>query len=138
MNDLYAINAAKTEVRDAYNRGDPEALINVLDAEAVYVPDQQPLAIGSSVADAIRKHFAELFAKYDVHLDPIIIEIRVRGEVACEYGWHEWRFTPRESGAPFTRKDRYVDVWKKNASGQWKLWTYMENVDVPMKMPTAV
>lgn len=137
MDDLYAINVAKTKFRDAYNSGDPEGLIKVLDPDAVYFADQQRLAIGSGVADAIRTHFAELLAKYVVHLDPIIIEIRVQGEVACEYGWHEWHFAPRDGGAPITRKDRYVDVWRKNASGEWKLWTYMDNLDVPMKMPAA-
>lgn len=138
MDHLYAINAAKTEFRDAYNSGNPEALISVLDPDAVYFADQQRLAIGSGVGDAIRAHFADLFAKYDVHLVPIIIEIRVQGDVACEYGWHEWRFEPREGGPPITRKDRYVDVWRKNASGEWKLWTYMNNLDVPMRMPAAV
>lgn len=137
MDDLYAINAAKTEFRDAYNNGDPEPLIAVLDPDIVYLADQRGLAIGAGAADFIRAHFADLFASYDVHLDPIIIEIRLQGSVACEYGWHQWRFTPKDGSAPFTRKDRYVDIWRKNGAGQWKLWTYIDNPDVPMEMPAV-
>lgn len=137
MDDLYAISAAKTEFREAYNTGNPEPLIALLDPDAIYFADQQPLAIGAGVPDAVRAHFANLFAAHEVHLDPIVIEIRVQGAVACEYGWHQWRFVPRNGGAHFTRKDRYVDIWRKNAAGEWKLWTYMDNLDVSMEMPAA-
>ncbi|MFB3813516.1 MAG: DUF4440 domain-containing protein [Terriglobales bacterium] len=137
MDDLYAINLAKTEFRDAYNSNNPERLVAVLDPAAVYFADGQRLAVGPGVADAIRSQFAALWSEFDVHLDPIIIEIRLQGEVACEYGWHEWHLTPKKGGTPVKRKERYVDLWRKNAAGQWKLWTYMDNLDVPMELPAA-
>lgn len=137
MDDLYAINLAKTEFREAYNTGDPEALIERLDADAVYFADNRRMAIGSGVADAIRKQVDELWQQYEVHLVPIIIEIRIEGGIACEYGWHEWQFIPKGGGPPIARKDRYVDLWRKNKNGEWKLWTYMDNVDIPMEMPAV-
>jgi hypothetical protein len=39
MDDLYAINSAKTEFREAFNTGNPERLIALLDAAFVYMPD---------------------------------------------------------------------------------------------------
>jgi hypothetical protein len=36
MDDLYAINFAKTEFREAFNADDPERLITLLDPEFVY------------------------------------------------------------------------------------------------------
>jgi hypothetical protein len=30
-----------------------------------------------------------------------------------------------------------VDIWRKNAAGEWKLWIFMNNEDVPMQMPAA-
>ncbi len=137
MDDLYAINLAKTEFRDAYNSGDPEPLIALLDPAAVYFAENRQMAIGAGVADAIRKHITELSEQYEMRLAPIIIEIRLQGDVACEYGWHEWSFVPKNGNTPFTRKDRYVDLWRKNAAGQWKLWTYIDNIDVPMEMPAV-
>ena len=70
-----------------------------------------------------------------MHLDPIVIEIRTEGSVACDYGWHVWTLTPHASGDPIIRRERYVDIWRKNAAGEWKLWIFMNNEDVPMQMP---
>ena len=39
MDDLYAINSAKTEFREAFNSGNPERLIALLDPAFVYMPD---------------------------------------------------------------------------------------------------
>ena len=135
MDDLYAINSAKTEFRDAFNEWRPERLIALLDPGVVYFNDRQLFAIGPGTADAVHAYFRELAEKYaSVRVAPIIIEIRLEGPVAYDYGWHEWTFTPKDGSAPVFRKDRYVDIWHKNAIGQWKLWMYMNNVDVPMQL----
>jgi ketosteroid isomerase-like protein len=137
MDDLYAINAAKTEFREAFNAGDAERLVAILDPDFVYIADGRGLAIGTGTADAIRAHFRELLACYDVQLTPIVIEVRIEGAVAYDYGWHVWKRMPRDGGPPVTAKDRYVDIWRKNEQGEWKLWMYMNNADVPMTMPAV-
>lgn len=137
MDDLYAINSAKTEVREAFNTGDPERLIALLDPAFVYMPDGVRSAIGSDAADAIRAQFRELTASYNVQLLPIVIEIRIQDNVAYDYGWHVWKKTPRDGSGQLTLKDRYADIWRKNEKGEWKLWMYMTNSDAPMQMPTA-
>src|SRR5260370_4110349 len=96
MDDLYAINFAKTEFREAFNTGDPERLIALLDPAFVYMPDGVPAANGADAADAIRAQFRELTAHYYVQLIPIIIEIRIHDSVAWDYGLHTWRKTPRD------------------------------------------
>ena len=137
MDDLYAINSAKTEFREAFNTGDPERLIALLDPAFVYMPDGVSSAMGTGAADAIRAQFRELAVRYNVQLLPIIIEIRIQDNVAYDYGWHVWKKTPRDSSTQVTVRDRYVDVWRKNEKGEWKLWMYMSNTDVPMQMPTT-
>jgi ketosteroid isomerase-like protein len=134
MDDLYAINSGKTEFREAFNTGDPERLIALLDPAFVYMPDGVPTVNGSGAADAIRARFRELTTYY-VQLIPIIIEIRIQGSVAWDYGWQTWRKTPRDGGSEVTVKDRYVNVWRKNERGEWKLWMYMSN-GLPSQMPT--
>jgi ketosteroid isomerase-like protein len=134
MDDLYAINSGKTEFREAFNTGDPERLIALLDPAFVYMPDGVPTVNGSGAADAIRARFRELTTYY-VQLIPIIIEIRIQGSVASDYGWQTWRKTPRDGGSEVTVKDRYVNVWRKNERGEWKLWMYMSN-GLPSQMPT--
>jgi ketosteroid isomerase-like protein len=137
MDDFYAINFAKTEFREAFNTGDPERLIALLDPAFVYMADGLGLAIGAGAADAIRAQFRELTARYDVQLSPIILEIRIQDNIAVDYGWHVWKKMPRDSSPQVSAKDRYVDIWRKNEKGEWKLWMYMNNADIPMQMPTA-
>jgi ketosteroid isomerase-like protein len=137
MDDLYEINFAKTEFREAFNTGDPERLITLLDPEFVYMPDGLGQTMGVAAADAIRMQFRELTGRYYVELQPIIIEIRIQDSVAYDYGWHTWKKTPRDGGPQITAKDRYVDIWRKDEKGEWKLWMYMSNANIPMQMPTA-
>jgi ketosteroid isomerase-like protein len=134
MDDLYAINFAKTEFREAFNSGDPERLIALLDPTFVYMPDALSLATGADAANAIRVQFRELTASYRVQLQPIIIEIRVQDSVAFEYGWHIWKKTPHDRSPLVHAKNRYVDIWRKNETGEWKLWMYMNNADIPIQM----
>ena len=136
MDDLYAINSGKTEFREAFNTGDPERLIALLDPAFVYMPDGVSSAMGPGAADTIRAQFRELTAGYNVQLLPIIVEIRIQDNVAYDYGWHVWK-TSRDGKPPVTVKNRYLDIWRKNEKGEWKLWMYMSNTDVPMQMPKA-
>ena len=135
MDGLYAINFATTEFREAFNSGNPERLIALLDPAFVYMPDGVPTANGSGATDAIGAQFRELTTQYYVQLIPIIIAIRIQDSVAWNYGWHTWRKTPRDGRSPITVKDRYVNLSRKNERGEWKLWMYMSN-GLPSQMPT--
>ena len=127
MDDLYAINFGKTEFREAFNTSDPERVIALLDPEFVYMPDGLSQTMGTGAVETIRAQFRELTARYNVQLLPIIIEIRIQDSVAWDYGWQTWRKSPRDGGSEVTVKDRYVNVWRKNERGEWKLWMYMSN-----------
>ncbi len=135
MDDRYAINAAKTEFREAFNAGDANRIIAILDPAFVYMADGHALARGVGAGDAIRAHFRDLLARYEVELFPIIIDIHIESGVAYDYGWHIWKKTPRNGRPTVTTKDRYVDIWRKNSKGEWKLCMYINNTDVPMQMP---
>lgn len=134
MDDLYTINFAKTEFREAFNTGDPERLIALLGPAFVYMADAVPTANGTDVADVIRVQFRELTNHYYVQVVPVVVEIRIHDSVAWDYGWQTWRKTPRGGGSQVTVKDRYVNVWRKNEGSEWKLWMYMSN-GLPSQMP---
>ena len=81
-----------------------------------------------------------LFERFTVKLTVIVIEIRLQGDVAYDYGWHDWTLTPKGVGQSIRRRDRYVDIWRKDKKSNWKLWMYMDNRDVvdpfvPQQMP---
>jgi ketosteroid isomerase-like protein len=138
VDEYYAINVAKTRFRDAYNTGDVDLLINITHPSFVDFSDARNSGFSDGARNALRAHFTQLFAHYNVQLVVIMIEIRLSGDVAYDYGWHEFTLTPKNGGASEFIRERYVDIWKKNAAAEWKLWMYMNNRDVPQTMIAAV
>jgi ketosteroid isomerase-like protein len=137
MDDYYAINVAKAHFREAYNTGDVERLISITHPSFVDFSDARNSAFFEGARNALRAHCTQLFARHTVSLIVIMIEIRLSGDVAYDYGWHEFTLAPKQGGAIEFVRERYVDIWKKDAAGDWKLWMYMNNRDVPNTMVAA-
>jgi ketosteroid isomerase-like protein len=135
MDDLYAINAAKTEFRECFNLGDASRFLAIADPELVNFSDGTPSEFGKSGLDVVNTRLANLFARFAVKLVVIVIEIRLQGNVAHDYGWHDFTFTPKDGSQALRRRDRYVDIWRKNKEGKWKLWIYMDNRDIADPFP---
>jgi len=130
MDDLYAINAAKSEFRDCFNLSDVSRLLAIADPDLVNFSDGQPCEFGMSGLDALKNRLESLFERFTAKLVVIVIEIRLQGDVAYDYGWHDLTLTPKDGGQATRRRDRYVDIWRRNKKGKWKLWMYMDNQDV--------
>jgi ketosteroid isomerase-like protein len=130
MDDLYAVNAAKSEFREGLNRGDTSQVLAIVDPDLINFSDGQPSEFGKSGLDALKNRLANLFERFTVKLVVIVIEIRLQGDVAYDYGWHDLTLTPKDGGEPIHRRDRYVDIWRRNNGGNWKLWMYMDNHDI--------
>ena len=130
MDDLYAINAAKSEFRECFNLADMARVLAIADPELVTFADGQPSEFGESGLDALKTRLANLFERFTAKLAVIVIEIRLQGDVAYDYGWHDLTLTPKDGGEPIHRRDRYVDIWRRNKEGKWKLWMYMDNQDI--------
>ncbi len=129
MDDLYAINVAKTEFREAYNLGDPARIAAIADQDMVEAANGRQWGFGTEGTLALQDEVRRLAKQYEVDLKIIVIEIRIVGDLAYDYGWHLWSLKPKAGGDVAVRKDRYVDVWKKNEKGEWKLQMYMDNPD---------
>ena len=80
--------------------------------------------------DALKTRLANLSERFTAKLAAIVIEIRLQGDVAYDYGWHELTLTPKDGGRPIQRRDRYVGIWRRNKDGNRKLWMYMDNQDI--------
>jgi ketosteroid isomerase-like protein len=130
MDDLYAINVAKTEFRDCFNFSDASRLLAIVDPDLVNFSDGQPSEFGRTGLHALKIRLENLFESFTAKLVVIVIEIRLQGDLAYDYGWHELTLTPKNGDQPIRRRDRYVDIWRKNKEGNWKLWMYMDNQDV--------
>jgi len=136
MDELYAINAAKTEFRECFNLGDATRLLAIADPDLVSFSDGAPSEFGESGLEVLKTRLANLFERFTVKL-VVVIEIRLQGDIAYDYGWHDFTLTPEDGGAAIHRRDRYVDIWRKNKEGNWKLWMYMDNQDVADPFPES-
>jgi len=130
MDNLYAINAAKSEFREGFNLADTSRVLALADPDLVNFSNGQPSEFGESGLNALKTRLANLFERFTAKLVVIVIEIRLEGDIAYDYGWHDLTLTPKDGGEPIRRRDRYVDIWRRNQEGNWKLWMYMDNQDV--------
>ena len=137
MDDLYAINAAKTEFRECFNLGDISKLLAIADPDLVSFTDGAPSEFGESGLNVLKIRLANLFEHFTVKLVIIVVEIRLQGDIAYDYGWHNFTLTPKHDGEAKHRRDRYVDIWRKNKEGKWKLWMYIDNQDVMDALPES-
>ena len=131
MDDTYLINAAKTEFRDAYNSGNVEQLLSVFDDEGFTdMSEGGPSLYDEDAREGLRRRATELFAQYDVKLTVIVIKIIVVGDLAYDYGWHEFTLRAKGSEEGLRKRHRYLEVWRKNSSGQWRIASFINNADV--------
>jgi ketosteroid isomerase-like protein len=109
MDDLYTINVAKSEFRDSFNFSDVAKLLAIADPDLVNFSDGHPCEFGGSGLESLKTRMEELFGRFTAKLEVIVMEIRLQGDVAYDYGWHNWTLTPKAGGQPTLRKDRYVE-----------------------------
>jgi ketosteroid isomerase-like protein len=137
MNDIYAINVAKTEFREGCNTGQVDRVMAVFGDKVTDFSDGFPSFFGDEGTCVLRRRLERLFHACHVRLVVTIIDIEILGDTAIEYGWHEWTLTPKASGAASMIRERYVDIWRRKADGAWKLSLYINNADHQPEMPDS-
>jgi uncharacterized protein (TIGR02246 family) len=135
MDDLQAIRLAKTELREAYRAGDVERALAIFSDECSDMSAGNPSFWGVEAKAVLRDRLRRLFAGYRTQLAVTIISIRVQGALAFDWGWHKLTLVPKPSGRPVTRRTRYLEIWQKEADGRWRVAIFMDNPDVPPRMP---
>jgi ketosteroid isomerase-like protein len=131
MDDVYAVNVAKSNYREGFNTADVERVLSAFAPEFRDMSDARPSRSGADAALKLRGFLAELFAEYEATLNVIILAISVFGNNAIDYGWHELTLKPRNGGKPVYRRTRYLELWSKQPNGDWRISKFMDNTDVP-------
>ena len=99
MDDTYQIDLAKTEFREAYNRGDVDRLLSVFKEDGFTdMSEGRPSLYGEEAREGLRERSTELFAQYSVGLTVIMIAAAVFGDTAYDFGWHEFTLRPKSGG----------------------------------------
>jgi ketosteroid isomerase-like protein len=131
VDDTYAINVAKTEFREGFNTGNPDRVLSVFAPEFTDNSDGRPSRYGKDAPVKLRRHLEQLFADYDTHLVIIMVAIVISGDLAYDYGWHELTLTPRNGSTSQLLRKRYLELWKKQNSGEWRIIRFIDNADLP-------
>jgi len=131
MDDTYRINMAKTEFREGYNSGDVERVLSVFQDGFIDYYEGVASAYGPAAKEAWRGRLTELFSAYHVEANLIIYQIAIFGGMAFDRGAHEFVLTPKAGGEPVFRRERYVEIWKRTEAGDWKIFIFINNQDVP-------
>ena len=135
MDDAYAIRLAKTQLREAYNTGNVNGVLAVFADAYSDVSDGRTSFYGAESKAVLKHRVTKLFARYRAQLAVTIISIGVQGGLAFDWGWHKLTLTPKKGGRPKTPRTRYLEIWQKQADGEWKIAIFFDNPDVPPQMP---
>ena len=131
MDDKYAINVAKTIYREAHKEGDVEKLLSVFGTNGFTdMSVGQPTKYGQEARTFLRDRATRLFAEYTVRLNVIIIEVVIQGDTARDHGWHECILTPKAGGPAVRTRDRYFELWNREADAAWRISLFLNNTDV--------
>ncbi len=131
MDDVYAINVAKSNYREGFNTADVERVLSVFAPEFTDMSDSRPTRYRADAAAKLRRSLAQLFAEHEAKLKVIINGISVFGDNAFDYGWHELSLKPKNGSEPLYRSTRYFELWSKQPNGDWTISKFMDNLDVP-------
>jgi ketosteroid isomerase-like protein len=137
MNDIDAINAAKTEFREAYNTGDIDRLLSVFADGFADLSAGVPSFFGEEAKSVLRSRTAKLFQNYRVTLVVTITSIRVVQTTAYDFGWYTLTLLPRKGGEPITSRRRYFELWHKGTDAKWRIELFIDNPDLPPAMPDS-
>jgi ketosteroid isomerase-like protein len=132
MSDIYAINAAKTELREGYNTADVDRILSIFADAFTDMSDNLPSfhsCNGPNAKQILRARLQKLFSEYRVEFTPIVIEIKVAGDLAVEHGWHQTKLFPKLGGEAELRRTRYVEVWSRDSQLAWRIVLFIDNRD---------
>ena len=139
MDDTYRINLAKTKLREAYEAADVDRLLAVFSSLGFTdMSEGGPTKYGTEAVSGFHNDASKLVAEYKVTMMPIINRIVVLGDVAYDYGWHEFTLMPKNGGEPVRKRQRYFELWKKDAEGGWRISFQINNEDVKEKLSGCV
>ena len=130
MDDVYKINVAKTEFREAYETADVDRLVSVFSPNGFTdMSEGGPNKYGPEAIATLREQSVRLFEKYSIKMTAIINCIAISGNIAYDYGWHEFTLIPKNGGDAIRKRQRYFELWTRDAAGNWTISLFINNAD---------
>ncbi|SRR5216683_1518424 len=138
MDDIYAINLAKSRFREGFNAGDEELVLSIYDDAFADMSFAMPSYYYSDAKDVFRARLKRLFRDYSAEMAVIIIDIVLNGDKAFDWGWHVLQLTPRTGGGRQQVRTRYFETWRRDATRGWVITSFIDNLDETPRLPGDV
>jgi ketosteroid isomerase-like protein len=135
MDDVYAINLAKTILREGFNNGDIERILSVYDDSFADMSFAMPSFYFSDAKDVFRARLTRLFRDYKVAMNMMIIDVVLNGDRAFDWGWHVLDVTSKTDGTVSQVRTRYFETWRRDAMRGWRISGFIDNLDQAPRMP---
>jgi ketosteroid isomerase-like protein len=135
MDDIYAINLAKSRFREGFNTGDVEMVLSTYADEFSDMSFGMPSFYSSDAKDVFRARLQRLFRDYSADMKISIISVALAGDRAFDWGWHELTLTPRAGGETRRLRTRYFERWRNDTVRGWIITTFIDNPDETPQLP---
>jgi uncharacterized protein (TIGR02246 family) len=126
--DLVAIRKIIDEYRDGYNTGNLSKVMNLWTEDGVVMPSGEPYVIGK---EAIEDWKGVYFKQYNFNLQSISDEVQIGGDWAFNRGTYRMVMTPRNGGAPVSETGKFIQIFRREPDGSWKIARDMGNTSEP-------
>lgn len=129
--DVDAIRAASLAAADAAQKKDWARWLAIFSDDIVNMPPNGPAIEGRAGIEAFLRGFPPF---KDLKVEPL--EIQGRGDLAYVRG--RYSLVLVLPGEPERREvGKFIEIWRKQADGSWKLTRDISNSDLPATAPGA-
>ena len=115
---------------EAIKAGDVDALMKDLEDDVVFMPPADMTLYGRQEVEEWWRDYFEYFSI--VNIENTERSVGVVGDCAVERTAYSVKLVPKKGGAPIYDDARFLDVWRRQSDGSWKLWQRIWNSVKPI------
>jgi len=130
--DIVQIKDFLKTAGQAVSAGDVEAEVSRFTEDGIYMWPDAPSIEGHR---ALREWFEERFARVEARIEKETKEIEICGDWAFERGTYVARIRPKSSGTVRTVRGKYINIFRRQPDGSWRIGRRIRNRDHPAGQP---
>ena len=112
---------------EAINQGDASAAAALYADDAILMPPNSEMIKGRS---AIQEFWHTSIQMGIKNVNTTVVDIQVSGDLAYRIGKYTLTVQPQDH-PPVTDSGKFLDIWKRQADGSWKIQVDTWNNDTP-------
>ena len=126
--DIEAVKSQIKECLRAWNEGDYEGYMALIDEDAMFFPPNSPPVGGM---ETIRAIYQTEFGSNDFELTITTEEVHVSGDLAFSLDIWKGSMNPKDGSEPIVFNNKNLVIFKRQADGSWKIFRAMYSSNTP-------